>query len=337
MKGRALTGLSEILRDPAWLPHRFDARSNQVQFVHLTRAQIRDYTFLADLQPSHDKASWHPVAAINQAEIAPGRSHYIFHTAFVRSTLLTRALNFPSKSIGLSEPQILNDLALAGVAGQRALPLVLSLLSRPFADGEAVVIKASNTANELIPAILAAQPAARAILLTGSVESFLLSVHKKGMFGRRWARRLYMHVAKHVPFDVGLSESERFEATDLQFAGLAWLLQRWQFATLLTSQPHDRVSSLDSVKFNQSRGETLHALSRFFNLNLATEQVIEMVGGPVFTTHAKKGGDVDARLEKEAQAADMPVVEDEIRMVAEWITQIRLQAGLPHQLANPLL
>ena len=129
---------------------------------------------------------------------------YIFHSAFAASTLLARALDVPGIAMGLKEPQILNELAEAARA--RALsgdPLrtVVQLLARPFAPGEKVVIKPSNVVNLLAPSLLELDPGSNAIFLFAPLPRFLRSIADKGLWGRRWVRRLQALIARDTGLD----------------------------------------------------------------------------------------------------------------------------------------
>ena len=328
---------AEILADPCWIPHHYDAQGQRVQFVHLTRNAIRGLTFLADYQPQEPyDGCWLAANELQIGNIAAGQIHFIFHSAFVRSTLLVRALDIPGKCFGLSEPGILNELAAAGPTAKPVIAPVVQLLSRPFGAGEIMVIKPSNAANGLIPAMLSARKDAKALLLTGPIENFLHSVHKKGMMGRRWARRLYSHIMQFAPVDMGMSQAEQFETTDLQYAGLAWFLQQRQFAMLLSSSEAQRLRSLNSDHFNLNRAETLTALADLFGIDAGAEQVSAVVDGPLFKTHAKLGGDFEAQIESEEKAAASVVVEQEVAMVAQWVDQILQSTGINWPLPRPL-
>lgn len=329
--------VDKIIANPHWLPHRYDAHRQRVQFVHLDRDAIRSLTFLADHQSrgQHD-STWLAISQLRSGRIAAGKMHFIFHSAFARSTLLTRALDIPGKCFGLSEPGVLNDLAAAGPDALPALTPILQLLSRPFGPGEVMVIKPSNAANSLITAILSARYDMKALLLTSSIESFLRSVHKKGMMGRRWARRLYTYLMQFTPVDLGMSTADQFEATDLQYAGLAWFLQQRQFAILLSSSEGHRLRSLDSDRFNNKRFEALASLSQLFGVRATSNELRSVIGGPTFTTHSKLGGDFEAQIQCEAEAAESGVVEEEVAMVAQWVRQISQAAGISWPLARPL-
>lgn len=334
-----MTDLSTIIADPKWLPHRYDAQGDRVQFVRLARADHRAVPFLANYQPpSAGDSVWVDGRLLREASIESGPVHFIFHSAFCRSTLLSTALDIPGAAMGYSEPGVLNDLAAAmgkGTGGAMVKP-VLDLLSRPLAPGETVVLKPSNVVNRILPHMLAARPDARALLMYAKLRVFLHSIHKKGMAGRSWGRRLYLHLGEYTPLDLGMSQGALFEMTDLQCAGLAWLLHQRHFAILLLEGTGPRMRTLDSDVFNDHRATTLTQLAAFFGFGLEQGRAEDIAQGPVFARHAKHGDDFDQRIEREARAAAAPVIAEEVEMVAHWIEQIVPQTGLQIPVGNAL-
>src|SRR5512146_1534880 len=102
---------TDVARDPAWLPHRYDAASDRIQFVACDRALHRASTFLTDEYLPGAKAPTVVGRAAAVAGAAPaGPLHFILHSAFCCSTLLVRALDREGVAMGMSEPQILNDI-----------------------------------------------------------------------------------------------------------------------------------------------------------------------------------------------------------------------------------
>jgi hypothetical protein len=89
-----------------------------------------------------------------------GPLHFIFHTAFCCSTLLTRALDIPGVSMGIKEPGVLTHFAYDSALGRQppgaiaALSVTLDLLSRPLSPGETQIIKPSTPGNHLMPQML---------------------------------------------------------------------------------------------------------------------------------------------------------------------------------------
>lgn len=62
---------------------------------------------------------------------------------------------------------------------------------------------------------------------------------------------------------------------------------------------------------------------------LSAPQFLSVAAGPVFATHAKRGGDFSATEAKDSRRAQSPLVEEEIAQVGQWVELIARQAGLP--------
>ena len=101
-------------------PTRSETRCQTLELVHLSRDQLRDLYFVDKRsQPGRwDKVTGKaarvkmPVAAmVNRARAAAsGPCHYIFHSAFCCSTLMSRALDVQGVACVLREPRSLYDL-----------------------------------------------------------------------------------------------------------------------------------------------------------------------------------------------------------------------------------
>ena len=340
----AIPNVDAIARDATWLPHRYDPGHDSVHFVKVTREAHRAATFLTDdhLPTSSEPAVVRRAEAIAEAS-PPAPLHFIFHSAFCGSTLLARAFDIEGVAMGLKEPVILNDLVgwrqRGGERAQiaRALDHSLALLSRPFAPGEAVIVKPSNVVNGLIPVMMTMRPAAKALLLYAPLRVYLRSIAKKGMWGRLWVRDLLVKLAKEGLVGFDFTTEDYLRQTDLQAAAVGWLAQHALFLRLVEKFGPDRVRMLDSEMLMARREESLGALVRHYGLPLDTKDVEAILGGPAFTRHSKTGGafDVEGRAaeHREAEAAHR----EEVDKVAIWAEAIAKQAGLPLEPAAPLL
>ena len=331
-----MTSPADIAADPAWLPHRIDSATRQVEFLRLERDVLAADGFLADRDPGsrgRALASWSDVQAMR---IPEGRLHFVFHTAFCRSTLLIRALDLPGKVVGLNEPGIVASMVNAGPAAAALHAPLLALLARPHRPGEVVVVKPTNHANALMPALLAARPDARAILMTHPLPSFLASVARKGLMGRNWARRLFLEMQGYAGMDFGMSPQESFALTDMQAAALAWFLaQRWFDAHLrggVRGVASERLRVLDGDRFAAAREETLAAAANFFGVADPEGAAATMACSPVFTRHAKSGTPYSG----DAPSKD-PMLAEEIAQVGQWLALIAQQAGVPVPVEQTLL
>lgn len=333
-----------VARNPEWLPHRYDPVRDAVHFVHATRDEHRAATFLTD---EHLACHGEPVVIARDAALAaaPPSSpvHFIFHSAFCCSTLLTRALDIEGTSMGLKEPVILNDLAGWRHRGgpprdvARGLDHALALLGRPFAPGEAVIVKPSNLINVFAPVMLAMRPDARALLLYAPLAAYVGSIARKGMEGRLWVRDLLGKLIKDGLINLGFEPSDYLGLTDLQAAAVGWLAQHALFARLARDPGALRVRTLDSETLVERPADTMLALDALFDLKLGAERAGSIAAGPEFVRHAKTGGAFDrvarAREQREALAAHG----DEIVKVVTWAEAVAANAGLSLALPAQLL
>jgi hypothetical protein len=319
---------SDLAGDAGWLPHRLIDGGRALRFIRADRDAQRAATFLDDASLGEGAARIDAPSGEVAAAPMPGPApmHFIFHSAFARSTLLARAMDLPGIAMGLKEPIILNDAAqLHGQRrlGRDVLPLVLRLLGRPLAAGEAVIVKPSNIVNGLMPTLMALRPDARALLLYRDLPGYLRSVARKGMFGRIWARQMALHFRTDAPFDAGFSEADRFVHTDLQAAALGWLIQHAQFAALARAMP-DRVRLLDAAALATDAQDTFAASLRWFGLALDDAAIDAVVAGPAFAEDSKRIGE---RFGGEGSGQDAPVDETEVRMVTDWTHAIARHVG----------
>lgn len=334
---------TSVVGQALWHAHRYDPVHDAFHFRQIPRALHRSVTFLTDeYLPAGDP----PVVVKRVEAIAaaprPAPLHFIFHSAFCCSTLLARAFDLPGVSMGLKEPVVFNDLSgwkhregkPADIA--RVLDSALTLLARPFAPGEAVIIKPSNIINPLIAATLAMRPNACALLLEAPLRTYLSSIAKKEMTGRLWVRALLVKLLRDGLIDLGFEFEDFLGQTDLQVAAVGWLAQHALFARLADQYP-DRVRTLDSETLLSHPSDCLVALARLYKLPLDTAAIAEIVSGAAFTEHSKHG----AAFGREARAAEYHAAAaahaDEIEKAAIWAEAVAKTAGVPMVLPLPLL
>lgn len=130
---------------------------------------------LADATPvALDQAA---TAALPQAPLG-----WIFHTSFCCSTLLARALHLPPHQVVLKEPMVLRRLADArhdGTDIDGFVAPITRLLARPWHPAGRVVVKPTHAALNIASDLLDAAPGSRGVMVTSSLEDFLISNIKK--------------------------------------------------------------------------------------------------------------------------------------------------------------
>ena len=245
--------------------------------------------------------------------------------------------------MGLSEPVILNDIVGRRRRGEidvqetgRLFDGALALLGRPWSAGEAVIIKPSNILNPLAAGLLALRPQAKAIVLFAPLETFLVSVARKGMHCRLWARELIEGLIHEGVADLGFTPTDIFRQTDLQCAAVGWLVQHRLFVELLNRYGASRVRSLSSEDLLADPVATLTAAGSHFELAVDRMIASQIAAGPVFSRHSKSGERFDRNLRTSAYEKVRPAHGDEIAMVVEWARAVAAAADLPFDLDGRL-
>jgi hypothetical protein len=330
-----------VARDPDWLAHRYDPGHDAIHLVRLERARHAGLTFISDEHLPADL----PRLVLRREELLaamgpPAPLHFVFHSAYCCSTLVARAFDLPGTAMGLKEPHLLHDVVgwrwRGGDPARVGLVLdgALRLLARPFGPGEAVVAKPSNLLNGLADAMLRLQPRAGALLLHAPLPGFLVSIAKKGMWGRLWVRELFLGLMKDgAGARLGFTPEQLMGQSDLQIAAAGWLAQQALFADLALRHGA-RVRTLDSDTLLARPAEAMAALGRLYRLDLDGGAI---AAGPAFTRHSKSG----ARFGAEARAAEQQdagtIHRDEIEKVCAWATAVADTARIPMTLPAPLL
>jgi hypothetical protein len=325
---------ADIVADPEWLAHRYDEKADAFHYRHVTRSRHAEVGFATDDYLGKEAK---PVvipreeAARLLGDQAP--IHFIFHSAYCASTMLVRALDVPGSAMGLSEPVILNDMVGwrsrgANVQMQaRVMDNALGQLSRPWAPGEAVIVKPSNVFNGLALGALGLRPKAKALLLHAPLEAFLLSIARKGMWCRLWARELLELLLGQGMIDLGFEPRDFLRQTDLQVAGVGWLAQQMQFHRIAKHFGASRIASLDSETLTGDPAGSVAKVATHFVLHKSS--AADYADHPAFGRNSKSGAGFERGERQLDQARAREVYGDEIEKVAEWIRVVGERRGVP--------
>ncbi len=339
----------EILGDASYLAHRYDEVGDAFRFLSVPRDVHRQCTFITDEHlPNVDQYKAIARSTLPDAFSDSVPVHFIFHSAYCCSTMLARAFDIEGVSMGLKEPVVLNDMIGWRRRGakpgkqQHVIEQSLTLLSRPFGEDRAVIIKPSNICNPLAIEMLRLRPEAKALLLYAPIEGFLKSIAKKEMWGRIWVRDVLIGTLKDGYAIGGFSQDELLQLTDLQVAAIGWLSQHALFAKIIEEIGPDRVKTLDNDTFLARSPETITALSELYQLDLSDAQIEAVVQGPAFTSHskldqAKRGETFDAKAREEEQQRVAEIHGAEIDMVATWTKAVADSQGIRLNIGSKLL
>jgi hypothetical protein len=331
-----------LLADPEWFAHRYVEGDDAFRLIRLARAEHTAMPFLTDDYLGTDRETQDIAADECLAALGRGNLHFLFHSAFCGSTLLTHALDRPGLAMGLSEPLALNDVV--GLRRRGAPPPAvarladgaLRLLARPFGAGEAVVVKPSNLLGPLAELLLAIQSEAKAVFLFAPLETFLISVVRKGLHCRIWVRELLEGYLREGYVDLGFEPDDYFRLSDLQVAAVGWLAQHQRFAQL-AGKLDGRIATLDADLMTARPGEAIAAVLTHYGLAHDAATVAEIVAGPSFGKHSKSGAAFSADQRGREYAAARAAHGEEISMVLAWAEKVAEVAGVSMVAPNPLL
>ena len=210
-----------VAAGPEWLAQALDPGSDLVRLIRMDAAAYRAASFLDDRivqQPVESLlCRWGDVAAVAVA-IPHHDARWIFHIGHVGSTLVSRLLGELEGVLAIREPRILRDLAEVSPDDLPAVTdAVTRLLSRGFAPGERVVVKATSFVSEFAPALC--PTGSRALFLFATPRAYIRGIlagensrKELGVLGPIRQARMAQRVAR-------MPDAER---SDAHRAAAAW-------------------------------------------------------------------------------------------------------------------
>lgn len=328
-----MTAVAELIKDPTWLPEAYDAVRDVIRFARIDRAGLVREAFLDPprMTSVSDRAEAPLAALVSVLDTAPQAPSFIFHTSFVCSTLLARALDAPGAALALKEPNILLDVANAGRVSdklrrdprlyQRLCRTVFALLARPHEGAERAVVKPTNSASVLAAEALAA--GAPCLFLYGDLTDFLVSILKKGEEGRGFVRRLYNIFSLDGAGLSGIASRQAMSFTDLQVAAVVWRHQVEEFHRLIASAKG--TASLDFRVLLADPAKTLKAAARHLQLPVADERLEAAARSEIFARNSKFAEvKYDAAQRDAEEAALIERWKPELDLITRWAGQINL-------------
>src|SRR5579859_3217276 len=291
----------ELATGPDYLLQELDLSRRECGFLHLDPGAYRASAFLDHRIKSGRRDPFRaPLDAMTRLRVAAASTaqppvHYIFHTAFCCSTLISRSLDLEGVCTGLREPPVLMQLANAkrndAPGWQDGLDTALFLLAKCGTPGEVMLIKPTNAANNLAEDVLAMPRTGGVLLLYSSLQYFLVSILKKGEQGRAFVRQLFAVLRMDSERTRGMDLEALSRLTDLQIAAFTWYAQMDTYLRLLEQHPRAHVATLDCDAFLAQPLETLVKLAAFFGMDVGRERLAQVVAGPIFAKSSKNTAD----------------------------------------------
>ena len=235
---------------------------------------------------------------------------FIFHLAHCGSTLLSRALDVPGRTLVLREPYTLRQLGASAASRpegpgnpeiwQRCLRMMTGLLSRRWSDQEEVLVKANVPVNFIIDPLLAVAPPSRGVLLHCGFERYVLSVLKTRDH-QNWVANVTRHMAGGIATTPGLASVDPAVLTTPEAAACLWLAQMRRFEAALAA--HGGLASLDCDAFFADPATVLPAVVRWLGVDIPDEQIAGIAASELFRRHGKDPGRPYGQADRERELA----------------------------------
>ncbi|HSC18370.1 MAG TPA: hypothetical protein VLC74_05600 [Rhizomicrobium sp.] len=341
----------EILAKAEWFPAEYDIPTRMLRFAQSSRETISNETFLGEGKWDYSKLPQVEFPERVMLRHLPDKTakpqvNFIWHTGFCCSTLIARLLDVPGKNLSLKEPGVL--LLLADVKRQKAMgpgktfsprfpELLFYLLCRPFSAGERITIKPTNSCNHILPDAVSLTQG-KHLFLYSDCRSFLISIAKKGEYGRQYARKLYAGIVGDGNVQARWPIADVFAMTDLQTASILWHMQIAEFQRSWPLLAPGRATSLDCDAFLADPLGALVKIDEFLGLGIGRECLADRIASPVFSRHSK---DSMTAYTQENRRADHARLAGEMKSVLEDIVprSYELCKATPRgaPLPNPLM
>lgn len=275
--------------DARWFPVDLHVPERRFMFARLDIDALERSTFmdtrLDAALTSVDHVSADALAALPLPARPPA---WLFHTSFCGSTLLARALHVAPLQVALKEPLVLRRLGDARHGGRDAGTLCAvsaRLLARPWSADGGVLVKATHAALNVAADLLGATPGSRAVLLTSSLDDFLVSNLKKPRETLEKVPSLAERALQAGTLHRRLP-AQALQPPDLLCAvALQWAAQRDVLLGLM-ARFADRVRLLDFADLARDPVGVSLACSRWWGLP-ATEDAIRARAADVAQRNAK--------------------------------------------------
>lgn len=298
----------DLFASPDHYLQSFEA--DRALFVAMDRAAYHRSIFLDHrISRAADQQMALPITALMPRLSVAQPISWIFHMAHCGSTLLARALDDPQASLVLREPLALRQCALQHDPDR--LALVLAMIGKRYRSDAPTLVKANVPVNFLLPQIVAADGAARAVLLYLPLRAYLLAILRSAKH-RGWLRSVTEHLAPYLGDWSALGDAER--------AAALWLAQVETFSVTLDAMPNAR--ALNAEQLFNAPVPTLKAAATHLGVPISAATIEANVAGPLFSTYSKDPSvtfDNEARL---ARAADLAAtIAPELNIAEQWVAR----------------
>lgn len=327
------------IADAHWFPVDIHVPRREYGFLPIGPDVLERSTFLdTRIEAPLREAVPVGVDVAAQAVMSAAPLAWLFHTSFCCSTLLARVLHLPPYQVVLKEPLVLRRLSDARHARwpiEGLVELTVRLLARPWDSGGAVVIKPTHAALNIAVALLDATPQSRGVILTSSLDDFLVSNLKKTEETQAKVPALAERALQAGTFHARLRLDALTPPDFLAAAALQWAAQRELCADIMAAVGSQRLRVVDASALLDDVPEMAWQCSQWLRLP-APPDVVSMRGADVSRRNAKA---VEGHYDARRRASDVCLIQarcgGQIEAARRWFDRVVMPAMRPEALIVP--
>lgn len=338
------TTATELLIDPHYylfdtLPEQGTSRFLVTNERELAAAAFADIRYEPKATDDVTISTQELVSLVAASRVERPPVGFIFHHAFVCSTLLAQSLNEIQAFFSLKEPWILRRLAdikrqhagtIPAEHWQTMVSTYVDLLARHYKTGDSLLIKATNVANNLLYDVFCYWPERPVLYMHSDIEAFLISNLKKAAATQDKMPELLAGFVRDSDILQKLDVIEMPRTRSLlETCALIWAANIYTLEQAANKYEAGQLRCLDMQTLLARPGPVVRAVSRHFGHEPSDHDMLRMTSQEVFGRNAKDrrqryGSDLKAREERQVLAANR----DEIEAVIEWIAPLVDELGL---------
>lgn len=333
-----------LLADPHYylfdtIPERGETRFLVTNERELAAATFADIRFEKSATGEVRVNTQGLVDLVHATPIARPTIGFVFHHAFVCSTLLARSLNEIPAFFSLKEPWILRRLAdikrqHAGTIPPEHWKLIVSayidLLAKQYKSGESLVLKATNVAHNLLWDVFCYWPERPVLYMHSDIRGFLVTNLKKNRETQQKMPLLLLDFLKDsdIRSKFGVIDIPRNRSL-LQTCALIWVANIHTLKCAAEKYAPARFRCIDMHAYLEQPKATMRAVSSLFGHEPNEHDMLRMTSKDIMGRNAK---DQNLRFDRTAKAGeDQRLLEArraEIEGVVEWIDPLVRELGL---------
>lgn len=343
---------SDLSEGIAYYPEQLMVRMNQIGFCEMSAETYRQSPFLDHrIVRDGEERFFLPFSEVSDVvgQAVGLRTHFVFHNAFCRSTLLSRYLDALSGPLVLREPNVLYEVAtlqrfegtpmlvaLQGVSWDKLYKLIYQLLSRRVFPQLPTIIKPTDACNSIMSPLLSECEGNRGLFIYSTIERFLIAVLRYQP-RHEWVKTRVRELLLDDRRATGRLLVQPETLTIPQAAAMVWLLHTNQYLKALSEAGSEAICSVGMDELADDPFEVLGALCVHFSLPFSGDDVARAVDatGAVDSKADKEQFDPVARQREYDNTRNR--YSEEIATAIKWVKNYTELRDLEEPLANPLL